>query len=172
MLLIEPWRTPRLPKAGMSCHWDARGVPLTHSPAPLQQYLERPRLCLLAQKVGCRLQEADAVDHEDLGGDHDLTLLGQGQPRTGGKPFGPGAANRHRLLVRRGATVEKPNLVEKEERAREETQHQGAQGDFAHPWATTMNEGSAGVVGRPWLGDKEWWGYRVGTCMFSMRGAW
>ena len=59
-------------------HWDAREFPC-HSVAPLQQYLERPRLCLLARKMGRRLQEADVVDHEYLGGDHDLRVLGKGR---------------------------------------------------------------------------------------------
>ena len=52
--------------------------------------------------------------------------------------------------------VGQPNLAGEEERAREEAQHQGVQGDFTHPWATTENARPAGVVGRQWLGDNEW----------------
>ena len=74
-----------------------------------------------------RLQETDAVDHEDLGGDDDLTVLGEGKPRTGGESLGPGATNRHQPLARGRATVEKSNLEGKEDRAREEAQHQGGQ---------------------------------------------
>ena len=51
------------------------GVVPWHSPAPLQQHYERPRLWLLARKVMRRLQEADAVDHEDLEGDHERIVL-------------------------------------------------------------------------------------------------
>ena len=57
----------------------------------------------------------------------------------------------------------KANLPGKEEGVREEAQHQGAQGNFSHPWATTKNARPAGVVGRQWIGDKEWWGYRMGV---------
>ena len=94
-----------------------------------------------------RLQEADAVDHDDLAGDHEQTVLGGGAPRAGGESFRPRAARHHRPLARGGATVEKPNLARKEEGAREEAQHQGAQGDFARPWATTKKARPAGVVG-------------------------
>ena len=59
----------------------------------------------------------------------------------------------------------KPNLAGKERGAREKAQHQGVQGDFAHPLATTKKARPAGLVGRQWLGDNEWWGYRVDTGM-------
>ena len=51
ILLIEPRRTPRSPEAEMSRHWDAREFP-RQNPAPLQQHSERPRVYLLARKVG------------------------------------------------------------------------------------------------------------------------
>ena len=96
-----------------------------------------------------RLQETDAVDHEDLGGDDDLTVLGEGKPRTGGESLGPRAANRHRPLAKGGTTEAKPNLIGKDERVRAQAQHQGAQGNVAHPWATTKKARPAGVVERP-----------------------
>ena len=44
--------------------------------------------------------------------------------------------------------MEKTNLVGKGERAREEAYHQGAQGNFAHLWATTKKARLAGAIGR------------------------
>ena len=43
--------------------------------------------------------------------------------------------------------MEKPNLAGKEEKAREAARHQGAQGDFGHPWATTKKAQSGGLSG-------------------------
>ena len=63
----------------------------------------------------------------------------------------------------------KPNLARKEEGANEEVQHQGAQDDFAHLMRDIQERTTFGVVGRHWLGDNEWCGYRVDT---GMRGAW
>ena len=63
------------------------------------------------------------------------------------------------------------NLPGKEEGVREEGPHQGAQSDFAHPWATTKKARLAGGVGRQWLRDNEWWCYRVETDMLCIHGA-
>ena len=63
-------------------------------------------------------------------------------------------------------------LLGKEEGVREEVRHQGAQGDFAHPWATTKKARLADDVGRQSLGDNKWWRYRVETGMLCTRGAW
>lgn len=63
------------------------------------------------------------------------------------------------------------NVAGKEEGAREEVQHQGAGGDLAHPLATIRKARPAGIVGRQWLGDNEWWGYRVDTGLVCSQGS-
>ena len=67
--------------------------------------------------------------------------------------------------------MEELNLARKTVGAREEAHHQGTQGDFAHPLATTTTPRPAEVVGRQWLEDNEWWGYRVDSRMLCMRGS-
>ena len=155
----------------MPRHRDAREF-LWHSLVPFQQRLERPRLGLLAREGGRRLQEADEADRADLVGSHEQPVLQGRPPRDGDEPLDPGAASRQRPLARGGATVGRATLPGKEEGVREGVQHQRAQGDFAHPLATTKKARPAGLVGRQWLGDNEWWGYRVDTGMLCMRGAW
>ena len=155
----------------MPRHRDARVFPW-HSLIPSQQRLERPRLGLLARKGGRRLQAADEADRADPVGSHEQPVLEGGTPRDGDEPLDPGAASRHRPLATGGASVGRATLPGKEEGVREEVQDQGAQGDFAHPWATTKKARLAGGVGRQWLGDNEWWPYRVETGMLCMRGAW
>ena len=147
MVLIMARTTPRPPEGGIPRHRDAWEF-LWHSPAAPQQRPERPRLGLLAQKGGRRPQEVDEADRADLGGGHEQPVLKGGSPRAGDESLGPGAASRHRPLARGGATVRRAILAGEEEGAREEVQHQGAQGDFAHPWATTKKARPAGVVGR------------------------
>ena len=154
MVLIEARRIPRPLEVGMPRHRDAREFPW-RSLIPSQQRLERPRLGLLARKGGRRLQEADEADCADLVGSHEQPVLEGEPPRDGDEPLDPGAASRHRPLTRGGETVGRATLTGKEEGMREEVQHQGAQGNFAHPWATTKKAQLAGGVGRQWRGENE-----------------
>lgn len=84
----------------------------------------------------------------DLGGINERPALEEGPPRPGGESLDSGAASRHQPLSRWGAKMGSANLAGKQEGAREEVQHQGAECDFVRPWVTPKKARPAGVIGR------------------------
>ena len=170
MVLIEARRTPRPPEVGMPRYRDAREF-LWHS-----LFLSATSGATASRSIGAEGEVPAARGRRGRprgsGRESRATSTGRGATTGRGRTLRPGGSEPPPAPGQRGGNGGESDLTREGGESEGGMQHQGAQGDFVHPWATTKKARLAGGVGRQWLGDNEWWRYRVETGMLCMRGAW